>query len=78
MPFPIWAVLVLALAATAARAEPDRTALKQRCGGDYATYCGDLAPDGPEVQACFRKNMANLSPACRAEIERQGKGGRKG
>lgn len=65
-------------ARTGALAEEDRAALKQRCGGDYATFCGDLPPDGPEVQACFRKNMADLSPACRAEIGRHEKGGRKG
>ncbi|QIJ78103.1 hypothetical protein GU700_00355 [Methylobacterium sp. NI91] len=59
-------------------AEADRAALKQRCSGDYATFCGDLPPDGPEVQACFRKNMADLSPACRAEIGRHEKAGRKG
>ncbi|MGX9981564.1 hypothetical protein [Methylobacterium fujisawaense] len=61
-----------------APSETDRAALRQRCGGDYATYCGDLPPDGPEVQACFRKNMADLSPACRAEIGRHEKAGRKG
>ena len=70
--------LLLVFAASAGNAEPDRAALRQRCGGDYATYCGDLPPAGPEVQACFRENMGNLSPACRAEIERQARGGRKG
>ncbi len=66
--------LVVAQAAPAM----DREALKARCSGDYATYCGDLPPDGDEVQACFRKNLANLAPACRTEIDRNGKGGRKG
>lgn len=58
--------------------KPDREPLRAHCSGDYATYCGDLPPDGPEVQACFRKNMADLSPACRTEIDRHGKCGRKG
>ena len=71
-------VIALVFVASAANAGPDRSALRQRCGGDYATYCGDLPPGGPEVQACFRKNIGNLSPACRAEIERHGKSGRKG
>ncbi|AWN39129.1 hypothetical protein DK427_20080 [Methylobacterium radiodurans] len=69
---------VFGLSWTTALAEGGRDALKQRCGGDYTTYCGDLPPDGDEVQACFRKNMANLSPACRAEIDRHEKGRRKG
>lgn len=59
-------------------AEADRSALRQRCSGDYATFCGDLPPDGPEVQTCFRKNMAELSPPCKAEIERHRKGDKKG
>lgn len=71
-------VLPLPVLASDASAAPDRAAVKQRCGSDYATYCGDLAPDGPEVRACFQENMANLSAACRAEISRQAKGGRKG
>ena len=72
------ALTVLGLGWTTVLAEGDRAALKQRCGGDYATFCGDLPPDGPEVQACFRKNLSNLSPACRAEIDRHENGGKKG
>ncbi|KMO20960.1 hypothetical protein [Methylobacterium platani] len=63
--------LILALTAGAALAEPaaiDRTVLKQYCTGDYLTYCGNLSPDGPEVQACFRQNKAKLSPNCQAAI----------
>lgn len=56
-------VLPLVFSASAASAAPDRAAVKQRCGGDYAPYCGDFAPDGPEVQASFRKNMASPRPA---------------
>ncbi|WIU41586.1 hypothetical protein [Methylorubrum extorquens] len=71
------ALIAFGLSGTTALAEGDRAVLKQRCGGDYATFCGDLPPDGPEVQACFRKNMSSLSPACRAEIDRHEKGGKK-
>ncbi|CAO4185509.1 3',5'-cyclic-nucleotide phosphodiesterase [Methylorubrum populi] len=65
-----------ASAQTGSLSQPDRAALKASCGGDYATFCGDLAPDGPEVQACFRKNLADLSLACRAEIGRREKSGK--
>ncbi|CAO4148369.1 3',5'-cyclic-nucleotide phosphodiesterase [Methylorubrum aminovorans] len=65
-------------AQTGSLSQGDRAALKASCGSDYATFCGDLAPDGPEVQACFRKNLADLSPACRAEIGRREKSGKKG
>nr|WP_137828307.1 hypothetical protein [Methylobacterium sp. L1A1] len=81
MPYKTLVTLVLAtsgLVVAQSAFAMDREALKARCSGDYATYCGNLPPDGDEVQACFRKNMANLSPACRTEIDRNGKGGRKG
>ncbi|AWN47366.1 hypothetical protein DK419_14440 [Methylobacterium terrae] len=73
--------LVLALTTGAALAEPvavDRAVLKQYCTGDYLTYCGNLAPDGPEVQACFRQNKAKLSPNCQAAITSYVKAQRKG
>lgn len=70
--------LALLLLIGPANAGPDRKALKQHCSADYTTFCADDEPDGPEVQACFRRNMANLSPACRTEIERNRDTGRKG
>lgn len=81
MPYRTFVTLVLAtssLVVAQSAFTMDREVLKAHCSGDYATYCGDLPPDGDEVQACFRKNMANLSPACRTEIDRSGKDGRKG
>ncbi|TGD96007.1 hypothetical protein [Methylobacterium nonmethylotrophicum] len=74
-------LLLLALTTGAALAEPvlaDRAVLKQYCTGDYLTYCGNLAPDGPEVQACFRQNRAKLSPNCQAAITSYVKAQRKG
>jgi hypothetical protein len=77
------AALVLAFAThgggmqTGSLSKSDRAALTASCGGDYAIFCGDLAPDGSEVQACFRKNLADLTPACRAEIGRSEKSGKK-
>jgi hypothetical protein len=73
--------LILALTTGAALAEPvvvDRAVLKQYCTGDYLTYCGNLAPDGPEVQACFRQNKAKLSPNCQAAIASYVKAQRRG
>ena len=73
--------LILVLTTGAALAQPvmaDRAVLKQHCTGDYLTYCGNFAPDGPEVQACFRQNKAKLSPDCQAAITSYMKGQRKG
>ncbi|QRE73338.1 hypothetical protein [Methylobacterium aquaticum] len=73
--------LIFVLTTGAALAQPvmaDRAVLKQHCTGDYLTYCGNFAPDGPEVQACFRQNKAKLSPDCQAAITSYMKGQRKG
>ncbi|MFH6780994.1 MULTISPECIES: hypothetical protein [Methylobacterium] len=72
--------LILVLTTGAALAQPmvDRAVLKQYCTGDYLTYCGNLSPDGPEVQACFRQNKAKLSPDCQAAITSYVKAQRRG
>ena len=75
----------LALTTTAATAAPsdemtpeDKSALTQQCSGDFTTFCGDLDPDGPEVQACFKRNISKLSPGCQAAINRYSKAQKKG
>ncbi|HEV7439920.1 MAG TPA: hypothetical protein VGN94_09910 [Methylobacterium sp.] len=67
-----------ALAAPSTGTAPDRSALKQYCTGDYLTYCGDLAPDSPEVHACFKQNKAKLSPNCQSAITSYTKAQKKG
>ena len=54
----------------AASAEPAsiRELLKLSCTGDYLEHCSMHAPGGPEVEACFKANMKNLSPGCSAAI----------
>jgi hypothetical protein len=62
--------LGLVLTPIAAQAEPAsmREVLKRACTGDYFEFCGDHEPGGPEVEACFRTNMKNLSSACASAI----------
>ena len=42
--------------------------LKRYCTGDYLEHCGQFAPGGPEVQACFREKAKLLSPNCSIAI----------
>jgi hypothetical protein len=43
--------------------------LKKYCTGDYLTYCGNLSPDDPAMDACFEKNWQKLSENCRRAID---------
>ncbi len=58
-------------AASAASMTPEQKAvLQQQCAGDFTAVCAGLPPeDSPEVQACFEKNMAKLSPGCQSAIK---------
>ncbi|MFY9290950.1 MAG: hypothetical protein WAP03_09690 [Methylorubrum rhodinum] len=70
----------LASAALAAPMSPeDKAVLQQQCMGDFTIHCAGLPPeDGPEVQACFQKNMAKLSPGCQNAIQTFKQQGKKG
>ncbi|WP_331286550.1 MULTISPECIES: hypothetical protein [Methylobacteriaceae] len=62
------------MAGSAAFAAPmsdeDKAVLQQQCAGDFTTFCAGLPPeDGPETQACFQKNMSQLSPGCQSAIK---------
>ena len=52
----------------AAQTPAMREALKQNCTGDYLEHCSEHPPGGPAVEACFRANLAKLSPGCAAAI----------
>lgn len=75
------ASLVLAIVLTAycgsAWAAPDTSPqtskhteqMRNYCQGDYLTYCGNLAPEDPSLNACFKTNRAKLSENCVRSIE---------
>ncbi|WP_284209915.1 hypothetical protein [Methylorubrum aminovorans] len=68
-------VALTLLAGSAALAAPmsdeDKAVLQQQCAGDFTTFCAGLPPeDGPETQACFQKNMSQLSPAAALRFRR--------
>lgn len=62
------ALLALTSSASLADQPASREALKRFCTGDYFDHCGQFAPDGPEVQACFREKRALLTPNCSLAI----------
>ncbi len=63
------APLLVAPALAQRVAQRDDPNLKKYCTGDYLKYCGNLAPESPEVDRCFEKNMKALSVNCRGAID---------
>ncbi|QEE41280.1 MULTISPECIES: 3',5'-cyclic-nucleotide phosphodiesterase [unclassified Methylobacterium] len=45
-------------ASTSKRGNKD---LKTYCSGDTVTFCSGNDPDSPEMDACFKKNVDNIS-----------------
>ena len=75
------AVLATPAAAQQPRQERDDSSLRQYCTGDYFRFCGNIAPDTPEVDRCFARNWTALSANCRTAIDtydNAGKGKTKG
>lgn len=62
--------------ATPALAAPDASAAKRGnedlqtyCAGDAITFCAGIDPNSPQMDACFKKNMSQMSPNCRRAID---------
>jgi len=50
--------------------DEEQAILQQYCAGDFIKFCSGLPPvNGPETQACFQRNMAELSPGCQSAIK---------
>ena len=65
------AALLAASAASQAAPQSKRgnDVLKKYCTGDYLSYCGNLNPDDPATDACFKSNWKKLSENCRRAID---------
>ncbi|WP_227440410.1 cysteine rich repeat-containing protein [Methylobacterium sp. W2] len=53
-------------ASSTKRGNPD---LKKYCTGDALTYCGNISPDDPAMDECFKKNRDKISENCRRAID---------
>jgi hypothetical protein len=65
--------LLLALAAAALSARPGpafSSDAQQMCTGDALRLCGHEVPNVQRITACMVKQRANLSPGCRAVMDR--------
>jgi hypothetical protein len=57
--------IVLMPALAVAQGTPEQ---KNACMGDAFQFCGDYIPDATRIEACLRKNIKSISPACGAQF----------
>ena len=50
---------------------------QQMCSGDAMRLCSREIPDIPRVTACMVRNKSQVSPGCRAVMEREHSASRK-
>ena len=68
----IAAVFAIATAATVLSAGPSFSSdAQQMCTGDAMRLCGHEVPNIQRITACMVKNKAQLSPGCRAVMDRE-------
>lgn len=46
----------------------DKDVLQAACSSDYMRLCNGVDPGGKEVEACFQRNMSQMSPGCQSAI----------
>ena len=47
----------------------DKDVLQAACSSDYMRLCNGVDPAGKEVEACFERNMSQMSPGCTTAID---------
>lgn len=63
--------IAVAAAALAARPGPaSASEAQQMCTGDAMRLCGHEIPNVQRITACMHKQRANVSPGCRAVMDR--------
>lgn len=67
----ILAVSLVGIAVPASAQAPNRgTAdLQTNCAGDALAFCAGIDPNSPQMDACFKKNLSQMSPNCRRAID---------
>ena len=68
------AALLFAVAAVALAARPGpafSSEAQQMCTGDAMRLCGHEVPNVQRITACMVRNRAQVSPGCRAVMDRE-------
>ncbi|WP_342111558.1 3',5'-cyclic-nucleotide phosphodiesterase [Methylobacterium sp. SI9] len=75
----ILVVSLIAITAPVSAQTPERgnADLQTYCAGDALQFCAGIDPNSPQMDACFKKNMSQMSPNCRRAIDAYEKAGGK-
>ncbi|GEO99556.1 3',5'-cyclic-nucleotide phosphodiesterase [Methylobacterium haplocladii] len=69
-PFALAAIaLAVTTSAQAVESKRGNETLKKWCTNDYLVYCGNISPDDPAMDACFKTNWTKLNENCRRAID---------
>ncbi len=72
-------VFAIAISATGLSASPGHafsSEAREMCTGDAMRLCSDEIPNVSRIAACMHRKKAQLSPGCRAVMDREAAGGR--
>ncbi|MHC2105477.1 MULTISPECIES: 3',5'-cyclic-nucleotide phosphodiesterase [unclassified Methylobacterium] len=70
-------LVAIAVPASAQAPKRGNADLQTYCAGDAITFCAGIDPNSPQMDACFKKNMSQMSPNCRSAIDAYKSGGGK-
>lgn len=62
-------LVAIAVPASAQAPKRGNADLQTYCAGDAITFCAGIDPNSPQMDACFKKNMSQMSPNCRSAID---------
>ncbi|MBP1183553.1 3',5'-cyclic-nucleotide phosphodiesterase [Methylobacterium sp. PvR107] len=70
-------LIVIAAPASAQALNRGNQELQTNCAGDAIAFCSGIDPNSPQMDACFKKNMSQMSANCRRAIDAYKAGGGK-
>ncbi|BAT59486.1 hypothetical protein GJW-30_1_02019 [Variibacter gotjawalensis] len=66
-------LIVASFGLTSAAMAQGTSQQRSDCMGDAFSFCASSIPSVSKIEACLKRNVASLSPGCRAEFEPAGK-----
>ncbi|MCJ2124767.1 3',5'-cyclic-nucleotide phosphodiesterase [Methylobacterium sp. J-077] len=72
-----FSLIAIAIPASAQAPKRGNADLQTYCAGDAIAFCAGIDPNSPQMDACFKQNMSQMSSNCRRAVEAYKSGGGK-